>query len=222
MSRNIIFSFGEFYHCYNRGVEKRNIFLNRNDYQRFISLLFVCNTNSVIHLSDHQDKSFSEIFEIERGDTLVEIGAYCLMTNHFHFLLKEKKDGNISIFMHKVLTAYTMYFNKKYNRTGSLFESTFKAKHANEDEYLKYLFSYIHLNPLKIIYPKWNEEGIKNIPEAKKFLLEYEYSSYIDYLSKERVQRVILNQSAFPDYFPDKKDTEEEISEWMTYSQCQG
>ncbi len=221
--RKIIFSPGEYYHCYNRGTEKRKIFLDQGDYERFIALLFVCNTNNVIHLSDHKDKSFSEIFQIEREDALVEIGAYCLMTNHFHLLLKEKKDGNISIFMQKLITAYVMYFNKKYNRTGFLFEGKFKAKHANKDEYLKYLFSYIHLNPIKIIDPKWQEEGIKSIAHAKEFLLEYKYSSYLDYISEDdtpRVQKKILNLEAFPDYFSNKNKKEmwKEMLEWLSLS----
>ena len=122
MSRAFAFTIKEYYHCYSRGTEKRKIFLNKKDYERFISLLFVCNSTKTIHLSDFSKKTFGEIFNIERGDSLVEIGAYCLMPNHFHLLLREKKQGGISLFMQKIITAYTMYFNKKYERTGSLFK----------------------------------------------------------------------------------------------------
>ena len=216
MSRNIIFSPEEYYHCYNRGTEKRKVFLDKNDYQRFIHLLFVCNNENKIHLSDYKERSFDEIFKIDQEKTLIDIGAYCLMPNHFHLLLKEKNSGNISLFMQKLMTAYTMYFNKKYERTGSLFESKFRAQHANKNNYLKYLFSYIHLNPLKLINPKWKENGIKNTIKVKNFLSQYKYSSYADYLEEERAQKIILNKKVFPEYFPSKKDFEEEIFNWIS------
>ena len=217
MSRNIIFSPEEYCHCYGRGTEKRKIFLNRKDHERFTHLLFVCNSKNTIHLSDYGKKSFDDIFDIDRNETLVDIGAYCLMSNHFHLLIREKEDGNLSLFMQKLMTGYTMYFNKKYDRTGSLFESRFRAQHVDGDEHLKYLFSYINLNPVKMIDSNWKEEGIKNKIEAKKFLQEYIYSSYLDYLGYGRAQKIILNREAFPDYFPNKEDFEEEIYEWLTY-----
>ena len=216
MSRNIVFSFDEYYHCYCRGTEKRKIFLDKKDYQRFIHLFFVCNSENTLHLSDFKERSFTKIFEINRGNTLVDIGAYCLIPNHFHLLLKEKGGGNISLFMQKLMTGYTMYFNKKYERTGSLFESKFRAQHINEDKYLKYIFSYIHLNPLKIIDTKWRENGLKSKIQAKKFLHKYEYSSYLDYMEEQRAQEIILNQNAFPEYFSKKKDFGEEIFDWIS------
>ncbi len=219
MSRNFIFSEGEFYHCYGRGTEKRKIFLEKKDYQRFLHLLFVCNSKKTIHLSDLNDKKFEEIFFIKRDDTLVDIGAYALMTNHFHILLREKQKGGISLFMQKVLTAYTMYFNKKYQRTGSLFESKFKAKHATTDKYLKYIFSYIHLNCVKIFDSTWREKGIKNMKQVKDFLSTYTYSSYLDYLEGKMEQGSILHIKAFPDYFQNKKIFEEEIFDWLDYDE---
>lgn len=216
MSRNIVFSTEEYYHCYSRGTEKRKIFLDMGDYKRFIHLLFVCNSTKKIHLSDYKKKSFVEIFEINREETLVDIGAYCFMPNHFHLLLKEKEDGNISLFMQKLMTAYTMYFNKKYERTGSLFESKFRAQHVSKNRYLKYIFSYIHLNPIKLIDAHWKENGIKNKIQTKKFLQQYKYSSYLDYMGENRAQKIILNYEAFPEYFPSKKDFEQEIFDWIS------
>ena len=221
MSRTFSFELGEYYHCYGRGTEKRRIFLNKKDYDRFIALLFVCNGAETIHLSDHGEKSFYDLFLIKRENTLVEIGAYCLMPNHFHLLLREKREGGLSLFMQKLMTAYTMYFNKKYERTGVLFESRFKAQHANTDRYLKYLFSYIHLNPVKLMDSGWKEHGIKNIGEAKKFLAKYDYSSYLDYLENNRSQYGILNQTAFPDYFRKKKTFEREIWDWLNYHEVE-
>src|SRR3989338_5483185 len=100
------------------------------------------------------------------------------MPNHFHLLLKEIEMGGISQFMGKLSTAYSMYFNKKYERTGSLFEGRFKSSRIANDNYLHYLFAYIHLNPIKLIEPMWKEKGINDFARAKEFLGRYNYSSY--------------------------------------------
>jgi len=218
MSRNFNFEIKEYYHCYGRGTDKRKVFLSKKDYQRFIALLFVCNSVDTIHLSDHSEKSFDDLFLLERENTLVDIGAYCLMPNHFHLLLREKSENGISLFMQKLITAYTMYFNKKNERSGALFESRFKARHVNIDKYLKYLFSYIHLNPVKLINPEWRKDGIKNINETKKFLEKYDYSSYLDYLKSDRPQYKTLNLNGFPDYFGERKIFEHELWDWLNYN----
>ena len=146
MSRSFKFSIDEFYHVYNRGTDKRAIFLDDNDRKRFYYLLFLCNGNKPFEISE---LILKQVFQFERGETLVDIGAVCLMDNHFHLLLHEKKENGISEFMHKVSTAYTNYFNRKYKRAGSLFEGRFKARCIDDDRYLNYLFAYIHLNPVK-------------------------------------------------------------------------
>lgn len=155
---------------------------------------------------------------MDKGAALVDIGAYCLMPNHFHVLIHEKTEGGISLFIQKVSTGYTMYFNKKYQRSGALFQGRFKAKHADTDEYLKYLFSYIHLNPVKLIEPEWKEKGIIDQKKAKEYLNKYPYSSYHDFIGKIRSERVILNREAFPEYFETKHDFEDCLKDWLEYS----
>lgn len=215
MTRNIKFSVGEFYHLYNRGNDKRKIFFDDNDYRRFLILLFLCNsTKSIVVREILREK---DIFNYDRGDCVVDIGAWCIMSNHFHILVHEKIEGGISNFMHKLSTAYSMYFNKKYDRSGSLYEGNFKARHANKDEYLKYLFSYIHLNPVEIVEKKWKEVGIKNLKFVKKFLNEYKYSSYSDYTDCNRPHKNILNKESFPEYFVDVKDFDKNIEEWIEF-----
>jgi len=215
MERKFIFSEGEFYHVYNRGTEKREIFLNKNDYQRFIKLLFLSNGTKPIILKDlPQGRSLGEI---DRGEQLVHIGAYCLMPNHFHILVKETREGGITKFMSKLSTAYSMYFNKINGRTGSLFEGRFKATHVNNDNYLKYLFSYIHLNPVKIIEPKWKEAGITNKKQAEQYIKNYKYSSYLDYIGKSRLEGVILDKKSFPEYFSSFVDFRNFIEEWLNF-----
>ncbi len=186
-----------------------------------MALLYVCNSTKAVDINTHFQgrKSLLELFGTERDDTLVEIGLYCLMPNHFHILVREKVEGGLSKFMGKLATAYSMYFNKKNNRTGTLFEGRFKAKHANADEYLKYLFAYIHLNPVKIIDPEWKENGIGDRDGAKKYLAEYSYSSYLDYMGTKRIEGKIINKSAFPEYFTDNKDFEQYINEWLSFKE---
>src|SRR3989344_7124132 len=196
---------GEWYHIYDRGVDKRTIFLERKDYERFLLLMYLSNTSGqTIHLSDLKNKNFVDIFENELLSTdepIVEIGAYCLMPNHIHIALRALTDKSISLFMQRVLTGYTMFFNKKYERTGALFESSFKSIHVNNDDHLKYLLAYIHLNPVKIVDPLWKEKGISNKNKAKEFLKQYRYSSLSDYSGRERNESKIIDKDTLPEYF---------------------
>lgn len=217
-TRRISFALGEFYHVYNRGTDKRVIVKDVADYQRFIELLYLCNSHKAI---DHQKVQRSEqsIYDFDRGDQLVSIGAYCLMPNHFHILLSPKNEEGVSTFMNKFGTSYSMYFNKKYERSGGLFEGTFKAEHANTDVYLKYLFSYIHLNPVKLIQSDWKEVGIRDVTTAMKYLESYVYSSFLDYIKgSEREATKILNRDVFPKYFTTGTLFQKEIMEWITFN----
>src|SRR3989344_2776781 len=120
MARTFSFAPDEFYHIYNRGTEKRNIIMSRSDQDRFLSLLYFANQNEPADLK-LQGSTLSKIIEKKIGTPLVEIVAYCLMPNHFHLLIREVEEGGISKFMQKVTTGYTMYFNKRHDRSGSLF-----------------------------------------------------------------------------------------------------
>jgi len=223
MARNINFAPGEFYHIYNRGTDLRTIFLDEHDYKRFLVLMYLCNGGSSIDLREHfsAGKTFSDLFSLKRGEKLVDIGAYCLMPNHLHLLMFESVDNGISLFMQKLSTGYTMYFNKKHKRSGSLFQGRFKAQHADNDVYLKYLFSYIHLNPVKLVEPEWKEKGVSDVEKIKKYLEEYPYSSYHEFMGKKRFETKILNQSVFPEYFETKVLFESCLDDWITYSQEQ-
>ena len=124
--------------------------------------------------------------------------------------------GNaITDFMHRVLTSYSKYFNAKYKRTGSLFEGKFKSVHMEKETQAKYLFSYIHLNPIKFIDPKWREQGIKNKKAALKFLNDYKWSSYSDYLGVIRQENKVINRIDFLNYFNSKNSFLEEIFDWI-------
>lgn len=214
--RKITFAEEEFYHLYNRGVEKREIFTNRADYNRFLALLFLCNGKIAVDLK-LQGRTLCEVQNIERGEPIVDICCYCLMSNHYHFLVREKTKNGISNFMQKLQTGYTMYFNKRYERSGALLQGTFKAEHANEDSYLSYLPAYIHLNPVKLIDPKWRENGIIDKKAAESFLKQYRYSSYPDYIGERRPEGCIINNRALPEYAETPVSFRRMSTEWLDY-----
>lgn len=215
--RKVSFAAGEYYHIYNRGNSKQKIFHDKKDYTHFMGLLYVCNQKENFKIDNLQKGQ--DLFSIDKQSKLVGIGAFCLMPNHFHILITQPEDGNISKFMQKLSTAYVMYYNKKYKHSGGLFEGKFKSQYLNTDKYLKYLFSYIHLNPVKLIDKDWKEKGIKNKNIALKYLKNYEYSSFVDYLGSDRVQNKILKIDVFPKYFPTQKSFTREIFEWLSFSE---
>jgi putative transposase len=218
MGRKGSFSPGEFYHVYNRGTERRMIFMSDHDSERFIGLLYLSNGTKNIHISNHQGSALMDWLSEERGDELlVDICAYCLMPNHFHLLLRERVEGGISRFMQKLTTAYTMYFNKRYERSGTLLQGRFKATHASRDEYLSYLVAYIHLNPVKLIEPLWKESGIADRDYAEDYLASYTFSSYPDYLGQDRAQNRLLDMKALPINCDSPKSFSENMRSWLDF-----
>jgi putative transposase len=212
---------GEYYHIYNRGNSKQKIFLDDKDRERFLKLLYLCNSKQRIDFKNDITKKKINAWDFEKGEAIVSIGAWVLMPNHFHIYITPKTEARlpscnaITDFLHRVLTAYSKYFNAKYQRTGSLFESKFKSVHITKDTQAKYLFSYIHLNPIKLINPKWEEEGIGDKKKTLNFLNSYKWSSYLDYLNIIRPEIKVINRKDFLDYFDSKKSFQEEIFEWI-------
>lgn len=220
--RKISFIEGEFYHIYNRGNSKQIIFLDDKDRDRFAKLLYLCNsTKSFNFRNDIVDQKI-DAYDFDVGEKIVSIGAWVLMPNHFHLYVTPSPrsllgENSVHIFMKKLCTAYSMYFNKKYKRTGKLFEGVFKSIHAHNDEQVKYNFSYIHLNPVKLIDSNWKENGIGDVKRSLNFLDKYKWSSYIDYKGIKRLENKIIFPKDFPNYFSDKKVFEEEIFDWLDY-----
>lgn len=212
---------GEYYHIYDRGNSKQKIFLDDKDRERFSKLLYLCNSKKRVDFRDDIVKKKINVWDFEKGESIVNIGAWVLIPNHFHLYITPKTEarlpsGNtITDFIHRVLTAYSKYFNAKYQRTGSLFEGKFKSVHMEKDTQAKYLFSYIHLNPVKLINSKWKEQGIKNTKETLKFLDSYKWSSYLDYLGNIRPENKIINKIDFLNYFETKYDFKKEIFDWI-------
>jgi putative transposase len=212
MHRKHSFLPGEIYHIYNRGNDKRQIFMDNSDYLRFVALLYLANGTEPINMRNRFYQGLAlveQIFEEERGDQLVDIGAWVLMPNHFHIMLRERVDGGLERFMQKLSTGYSMYFNKKNERTGALFEGRFKSRHVGDEGYMQWLFAYIHLNPLKLFDPHW-KQGISNIAQARTFMEGFTWGSYQDWFGKERAEGKILSPGVFPEEFK-KLNTFEDI-----------
>ena len=144
-TRTVDFALGEIYHCYNRGVEKRTIFLDSEDFSYFFNGLCLYNSN----ICGKKMRSFGTQSKQEADtEKLASILAYCLNKNHFHLLIREEVEGGISKFMQRVLTSYVMYFNKKYERVGTLFQGKFQSRHVDYDTYLQHIGVYININNL--------------------------------------------------------------------------
>lgn len=151
--RKVELAVGEYYHVYNRGVDKRIIFSDKYDLERFIVSMTEFNTLDPIgSLYEHsfskgkrlgRETSKSDQDESER---LVDIIAYCLNPNHFHLILRQTSDGGISEFMKRLSGGYTKYYNHKYERSGVLLQGVFKAIHINSNEYLLHVSAYVNLN----------------------------------------------------------------------------
>jgi len=143
--KNIIKVYGidQYYHVYNRGSNRQDIFIEPIDYFYFLGLL-------KRHLSAKKDKNTQGNRLYSNYNDEVELVVFCLMPNHFHLLFYLKDEAGIVHLMRAVMTAYTMYFNKKYKRSGKLCESAFLASLINNESYLWHVSRYIHLNPTDI------------------------------------------------------------------------
>jgi len=213
--RKIQFVNDEYYHIYNRGVEKRDIYLDRNDYERFLYLLFVCNDVQPVLNSQVYYRGLASIENYGRERSpIVDIICFCLMPNHFHLILRQGVDKAISSFMQRLGTGYTMYFNLKRQRVGSLFQGTFKAIHIDTEEYLHHLTRYIHLNPAELQESKWKEKGIKNWEKTYDFIKEYPWSTYSSYLGERRFS-ALINTETTKDILPSAVMYEQFTKEWL-------
>jgi putative transposase len=202
------------YHIYNRGTEKRQIFLDNFHYARFIHYLY--EFNDIKHdanLSRKIDEGSTSVMR-ESRELLVEINALCLMPNHFHLILRQLKDGGIAKFMQKVGTGYTMYFNKSNKRNGALFQGRFKAIQIESDEYLTHLSRYIHINPVELIEPGWKEKGIQDWERANEFLGSYRWSSYLDYIGVKNFPSLI-NKEIISSYFQNNESYKNFVNQWL-------
>ncbi|MEK7525389.1 MAG: transposase [Patescibacteria group bacterium] len=169
-----------YYHVYNRGVEKRKIFLDKNDYSRFVDILEG-------YLAPKPPPTKQLVRNTPYWRSLLDEGeitllCYCLMPNHFHLLLRQKSENGVTKFMRRISNAYVRHFNKKYARVGALFQGKFKAVRIDNEAYLLHLSRYIHLNRQEV-------GPLDNYP----------YSSYPNFIGK--IESEWLNPNEILTYF---------------------
>ena len=194
--RNIKFYNGEYYHVYNRGVDKRKIFMDKNDYYRFLRSMEV--------FSEIKDffatKSPAGDLVSEKSERQVEFICYCLNSNHYHIMLKQLIDKGIEKFMHKLSLGYTSYFNQKYSRSGSLFQGTYKAVEVKDNPGLLWLSGYINGN-----------SEIHEVAKADT----YQWSSYSYYLGKRK--KDICNKQDILEQFSGSASGGKDINEYKDF-----
>ncbi len=201
LTRN--FAIGDIYHIFNRGVEKRAVFMDNSDYYRFVFSLYECNDETAVrvgqriierrqrntnkassarsHLASLQGATLQNS-EAHKRELLVEVVAFTLMPNHYHLILRQLVDGGISLFMKKLGNAYTGYFNERHERKGmgALFQGRFKAIRIADDRQFLHLAEYLFSNPVEILEPDWKLGGVRDPAAAIDFLNNYKWSSYLD------------------------------------------
>lgn len=189
------YSPGEIYHIYNRGVDKRKIFLDGTDFVRFIHDLYEFNDEDNVFNLGSRFKNVAVLSKELQNETkkrkiLVDILAFALMPNHFHLMLRARDEKGIPEFMKKIGGGFAQYFNQKYKRTGALFEGKYKCVHVADDQHLLHLLYYIHTNPLSLKFPQWKEEGLPKKEEVLKYLEHYRWSSFFDYIGQKNFPSV--------------------------------
>lgn len=171
----------EIYHVFNRSIDKLPIFVRIRDLNRILEVSkFYSFQETQIRFSH-----FNRLYDVEKSEHMdrlkktsvkqIEILSFCFMPNHYHFLIKQLEDNGISSFIRKVQDSYAKYFNTKYKRTGSLFQSNFKAIRIDDEDQLLHVSRYIHLNPLTSYL-------ISDINSLEN----YTWSSYRDYLRPDQ------------------------------------
>lgn len=206
-NRKIVFANSEYYHLFNRGVERRPVFTNRREFFRAMELVNFyrfdkpsLRYSKYLALNDEQRQNFL----VSLKEKSVEIASFCLMNNHFHFLVKQIRDNGISKFMANFMNSYTKYFNTKYQRVGPLFQGAFKAVHIESDEQLLHLSRYIHLNP------------VTSFKIKPKELKDYQWSSYPSYIGDSDVN--FVDKDIIINFFTPPVKYEEFVSDQADYA----
>lgn len=207
--RKTILATDQIYHIYNRGVEKRQIFLNKRNYNRFIELMsYYRFANCPVKFSQFKVLSRDAREDLldklaNQSDKLVEILVFCLMPNHIHFLLKQLKDAGIAKFMNKLCSGYSHYFNILNQRVGPLFQGNFKAVRIETDEQLIHTSRYIHLNPVSSYLIEFDQ------------LEDYDFSSYPEYTGKKAG---FCNTKEVLSYFKNVEDYKNFVADQVDYA----
>ncbi len=199
----------ELFHVLNRGVEKRQIFMDSMDHARFVHNLYEFNkTQPMINTARlllNQSSPMSDLRGRSSRVPLVDVHAWVLMGNHYHLLLSERVEGGLTRFIMKLNVGYAKYFNEKYKRKGTLFQGRTKKILIDTDAHFLHIVHYIHLNPLDFLpaAKQWRQLEISDTAQALAHLEQYRWSSYLDYCGKKNFPSVItkgLFDEVYTDY----------------------
>ena len=212
---------GEIYHVVARGVGDTLTFRDKDDYYRGIFSLYEFNTSEPVEIRRKREqrkvrKARGEQFSADTRKILLDILAFYFMPNHIHLLVRQIQDDGISKFMRKFGAGYATYFNKKYSRKGHLFQGRFKPVHIKNDKQLITVFAYIHANGISLMQPKWKEGGIEDPEKIIKFLEEYKWSSYPDYIGKKNFPS-ITKRELFLKTMNGESGCKEIVENWTKY-----
>jgi len=209
---------GEYYHLYNRGVNSGLIFKGDQDKERYYQSMFLFNNQG--YRRSRGDRFEEEVLMATasgdcdlRGEPFVTILGFCLMSNHYHMLVRQEVDNGISRFMHKLSKGYARYANIRHDRTGPLFEGKFESRHLFEESHFMHLVPYIHLNALDAIGVPWREGQVKNWSMAEAGLDAFQWSSHGVYMG--RVQTLpVVDLVAARDLFPTPDEYVDYLRSW--------
>ncbi|MBU3925048.1 transposase [Patescibacteria group bacterium] len=208
----------EIYHTLNRGVDKRKIFLDNQDYFRFVHDLFEFNdqdrVNTTFYAFNKSNDIASRNIKRKPRKLLVDVLAFCLMPNHYHLLLISLVENGISRFMKKLNMGYAKYFNKKNKRTGALFEGRYKSILIKNESHFTHIPFYIHCNPLDLIAPEWRERRLEDYGKAEDFLRSYRWSSNMDYCGEKNFPSV-TNKNFLLEYFGGENGYKTSLQNWL-------
>ncbi len=210
----------EIYHVLNRGVDKRDIFMDKQDNLRFIHDLYEFNDQERVESTYYKFRDYGINGKIGAGKKhkqrkpLVDILAFCLMSNHYHLMLSSKTEKGISLFMQKLNAGYVKYFNQKHERSGTLFQGRYKKILVTSNTHFLHLPFYIHFNPLDLSYPEWRENKISDPKKATELLKSHRWSSHLDYLGIKNFPSV-LNMRALMETFGSHKDYHQLVENYL-------
>ena len=210
----------EFYHTYNRGVEKRKLFLENQDYLRGVHDLYEFNDAKAAVNLYRSIVGFTKSNILDKArEKLVDIGVWSLMPNHYHLFSSPIKDNGLSAFHRKFGVGFANFFNTKYKRSGALFQGRYKKVPVTNDTQALQLICYIHSNPLDLWKPNWKEKGLTNseIQNALKFLENnYRWSSHLDWWGIKNFPSLV-DAGFISRFFNNPKEYREFFVNWLRY-----
>ncbi len=209
----------ELFHTLNRGVDKRKIFLDNQDYFRFIHDLYEFNdqdrvNSALYYFNQTHDIASREMYRRKARKLLVDIHCFCIMPNHYHLLLSPRVDNGITKFMKKLNMGYAKYFNQKYDRTGALFEGRYKSVQIKDQSHFIHIPYYIHLNPLDLIDKGWRNRRVADPKQSLKFLNNYRWSSYLDYIGNKNFPS-ITSRTFLSEFLGGERNYKTETINWI-------